>query len=137
MALTNDRDTVERRAPTIRDFGLAGGAVIHAGALAVLKDGWVRPGFTGTGLVAAGRAESRVDNSGGADGDRRVKVKAGTFRFDSATAPAADAITAADIGKVAYIVDDHTVARTDGAGTRSPAGLIWDVDASGVWVRIG
>lgn len=135
MTLSNDRATAERCGPTIRKPGVAADALIYAGALVVMKDGFAEPGFTGLGLVAVGRAEEQVDNTGGADGARRVKVKAGTFRFDSAAST--DAITKADIGKVAYILDDHTVARTDGAGTRSPAGPIWDVDAAGVWVRIG
>ena len=47
---------------------------------------------------------------------------------------AADAITLADIGKDCFIVDDQTVAKTDGAGTRSRAGRVFDVDADGVWV---
>lgn len=135
MALSSDCNTVERRDPTIRHLGVAADALVYAGALVVMKDGFAEPGFTGLGLVAVGRAEEQVDNTGGADGARRVKVKAGTFRFDSAAG--ADTITKADIGKMAYILDDHTVARTDGTGTRSPAGPIWDVDAAGVWVRIG
>ncbi|CUH67985.1 hypothetical protein TG4357_03322 [Thalassovita gelatinovora] len=48
---------------------------------------------------------------------------------------AADEITIADIGNKAYAVDDQTVAKTDGTATRSPAGIIDDVDANGVWVR--
>ncbi|MFB0515162.1 MAG: hypothetical protein ACETWG_00985, partial [Candidatus Neomarinimicrobiota bacterium] len=36
-----------------------------------------------------------------------------------------------------YIVDDQTVAKTDGTGTRSPAGFIEDVDSNGVWVLVG
>ena len=134
MALSRDRMTAERREPTFREPGVAADAVIHGGALVVLNNGFAEPGFAGLGLVAIGRAETHTDNTGGADGALKVKVKAGTFRFDSAAG--ADAITAADIGKTAFILDDHTVARTDGAGTRSPAGRIWDVDAQGVWVTI-
>ena len=43
-------------------------------------------------------------------------------------------ITAADIDASAYIVDDETVAKTDGGGTRSIAGTIKQVDAAGVWI---
>lgn len=135
MPLSKDRMTAERRDPTFRVLPVADDAVIYAGGLVVLNAGLAEPGFVGLGLVAVGRAEEPVDNTNGGDGAKRVKVKAGTFRFDNGTG--ADTITNADIGKTAYILDDHTVARTDGAGTRSPAGRIWDGDAQGVWVIIG
>ena len=32
------------------------------------------------------------------------------------------------------MVDDQTVAKTDGTGTRSAAGVVVNVDALGVWV---
>ena len=46
----------------------------------------------------------------------------------------ADAITLADVGSDCYIVDDQTVAKTNGTNTRSVAGKVFDVDADGVWV---
>ena len=48
----------------------------------------------------------------------------------------ADLIEGDDIGKTAYIVDDETVALTDGSSSRSAAGTIYDVDDLGVWVEI-
>ena len=48
-----------------------------------------------------------------------------------------DAITLADIGNTAYIVDDSTVAKTDNSAARKAAGKIIDVDAAGVWVLVG
>ena len=51
--------------------------------------------------------------------------------------PAADAIVRADVGADCYIVDDQTVAKTNGSNTRSVAGKIIAVDADGVWVKIG
>jgi len=33
------------------------------------------------------------------------------------------------------VVDDQTVAKTDGTATRSPAGFVDMVDDLGVWVR--
>lgn len=44
-------------------------------------------------------------------------------------------ITQAHLMKTAYIVDDQTVAATDGSGTRSPAGRILGIEADGVWVE--
>ena len=48
---------------------------------------------------------------------------------------AGDPCLVTDIGAKCWIVDDQTVAKTNGTGTRSPAGIIEDVDANGVWVR--
>ena len=61
-------------------------------------------------------------------------MKRGNFCL--ANSAGADEITAADIGKVCYIVDNQTVAKTDGTATRSPAGIVDDVDDAGVWVNI-
>ena len=43
-------------------------------------------------------------------------------------------IAAADIGNNCYVVDDQTVAKTNGTNSRSVAGKVHDVDAIGVWV---
>ena len=45
--------------------------------------------------------------------------------------------TATGLVAVCYIVDDQTVAKTDGSSARSKAGTIVNVDDQGVWVRIG
>lgn len=132
-ALTADRNTPRREADI---FGRAvkGATEIFAGALVALDaNGFAVPGATATDLTADGRAEEHVENAG-ADGDVQVEVRKGTFRF--ANSAGADEIVAADIGATCYIVDDQTVAKTDGTATRSAAGTVMDVDADGVWVRI-
>ena len=53
------------------------------------------------------------------------------------TVKAGDLIAQADVGADCYIVDDQTVAKTNGTNTRSVAGKIIAVDADGVWVKIG
>lgn len=132
-ALTQDRNTVERSGNT-RSGPVAAGAVLFAGALvAVNAAGNLVAGSTATGLKGFGRSEARFDNTGGAAGAITAEVRTGVFRF--ANSAAADAITRADVGATAYIVDDQTVAKTDGSGTRSPAGTIYDIDAQGVWVE--
>lgn len=133
-ALTRDRNTPRRESD---EFGraVAAAAVIYQGALVVLNaSGFAAPGTTATGLTADGRAEEFVDNTDGANGDVQVIVRKGTFRF--ANSGGADEIGIEDIGATAYIVDDQTVALTDGTSTRSAAGTITDVDSDGVWVRI-
>ncbi len=131
-ALTADRDT-PRRDGDIVSMGVAASKKIYAGAL-VARDanGYATPGATATGLLGVGRAESQVDNSSGSNGDVTVEVRKGVFRFDNY---ATDQVTIADIGNDCYIVDDQTVARTNGTGTRSVAGKVFDVDSNGVWVK--
>ena len=52
-----------------------------------------------------------------------------------ANSASTDQITLADLGAAVFIVDDQTVAKTNGGGTRSQAGYVVDVDATGVWIR--
>lgn len=132
-ALASDRNTPERDGKSF-SFAVAAAAKIFAGALVCLNaTGYAVKGATATGLKAQGRAEEQVDNTSGADGALSIKVAKGVFRF--ANSAAGDAITAAEIGSTCYIVDDQTVAKTDGTGTRSAAGKIVDVDVNGVWVQ--
>lgn len=134
MPLTADRDT-PRAIGATKSSGVSADAIIFKGALVVLNGGFAEPGSVATTLVAIGRAEESVDNTGGQDGDKTVRTRAGVFRF--ANSSAGDAITAADIGSDCYIVDDFTVAKTDGTATRSVAGKVMEVDSLGVWVAIG
>ena len=133
-ALVGDRNTVERSGDSFV-LNAAAGKKYFAGAL-VARDanGRATPGAVATTLQGAGRCEEYVDNSAGADDAVTVRIRKGIFQF--ANSAAADLITAADIGNDCYIVDDQTVAKTDGGGTRSAAGTVYDVDALGVWVTI-
>jgi hypothetical protein len=132
-ALTADRDTPYRDGG-ILEIGVAAATVIFAGSLvAGNAAGFATKGATALGLVGLGRADARADNSAGAAGDINVRIRKGVFRF--ANSASTDAITRGEIGDVAYIVDDQTVAKTDGTGTRSPAGTVFDVDAQGVWIK--
>lgn len=131
-ALASDRHTPSRSGKS-RSFPVKGATRIHAGALvAVTAAGLAVPGSTSATLKGVGRAEARVDNSAGGDGAARIEVGAEIYRFDNSAG--ADEITAGSIGDPAFIVDDHTVAKTDGTGTRSKAGTVFDVDGIGVWV---
>ncbi len=135
-ALAADRSTPEL-ANGGRNFHrqVAAATTIHAGSLVALNAaGYLVPGATATTLTADGRADERIDNSAGADGALSCPVRRGVFRFGNSAS--ADLITIADIGASCYIVDDQTVAKTDGTSTRSVAGKVEDVDAGGVWVRI-
>ena len=132
-ALTQDRNTARLQGDK-RTGLVAAATTLFAGAMVMRNAaGYLVEGQTATGLVGVGRSEARVDNSAGANGDLRAEYLPGVFHF--ANSAAADAIAIGDIGAVCFAVDDQTVAKTNGSSTRSPAGIVEDVDATGVWVR--
>lgn len=132
MSLAKDRLTPARLL-TLLNLAVAANVLCYAGGLAALDaNGRVTPGATATGLKGIGRFKDRVDNSTGSAGDLNADVERGCFQY--ANSSSADAITEADVGRPCFIVDDQTVAKTDGGGTRSVAGVVADVDADGVWV---
>lgn len=134
MALSAPRNT-----PQVdgfdRVFGVAANAVCFAGGLACQNAaGFAVPGAVATTLTAIGRFEESV-TGGATAGERQVRVRRGIFQFKNSTA--GDAITIAHRGLDCFVIDDEQVALTNGSTTRSRAGVIHDVDANGVWVRIG
>lgn len=133
MALAEDRNTPQQDAGIIEP-PVAASAVIYAGSLVVANaSGYAAPGSTATTLTYLGRAEEYVDNSSGANGAKTVRVRRGkAFKFANA---GGDPVTQASLGKVCYIVDDETVAATDGSSSRSAAGTVVGLDADGVWVE--
>lgn len=133
-AITTERDTQRRQGLEVAYPVLAATKVL-AGTIAVLTAaGYAQGGATSTTLKAVGVFDATVDNTAGASGDVKAPVrKDGWFRF--ANSASTDLITIADINNNAYIVDNQTVAKTDGGTTRSIAGKIRDVDAAGVWIE--
>lgn len=130
-ALTKERETTHERQGRERTVGVATNAVIFAGAGVVANaSGYAAP--AGTAGLTLGRAEESVDNTGGANGAKSVRVRAGCFPFGNSAG--ADEIKATDVEKDCYWVDDQTVALTDGTSTRSRAGKVFAVDGEGVWV---
>ena len=133
VALTQDRDP-QRRDGVVYEDPMAANVTIYIGALVCLDAaGNATPGAVATTLKARGVAQERKTN-GAAAGAETIRTFPGKFRF--ANSAAGDLITRADIGGTAYIVDDQTVAKTNGGNTRSAAGIIKQVDAQGVWVLI-
>lgn len=117
-----------------REGPVSASTTIYAGAMVMREaDGYVVEGQTATGLIGMGVADKAADNGSGTDGDIDVRYRPGVFRM--ANSASADEITIAEIGDVCFAVDDQTVAKTDGTSTRSPAGIVENVDAQGVWVR--
>lgn len=126
-ALTADRNTPQREGVRVSD-PLAAGALIFTGALYALDNAGNAVAATAGGTAVRAVAIQRGDQ---AKGDERVEGERGTFCFENGAAGAA--ITRADIGKVAYVVDDQTVGKT---GT-AVAGVIADVDDLGIWLDVG
>lgn len=138
-ALNQERNTImlAGAGPLVRqvEIEMKGGVKIFAGALVSVKSGLARPGSVETGAQGWGRAEKTVDNRTGGDGAEKVIVREGVCKYNnSPSGPDFIDSAAFNLGNLCYIVDDQTVAKTDGGGTRSPAGQIFGVDADGVWV---
>jgi hypothetical protein len=139
-ALTGGRKTPRFIGDERFNYPQKGATTIFAGGIVMVdSSGYARPGATATGMIGAGRACTRggldrYDNSAGADGAIKVDVEEGIFQY--ANSAAADQIGQSELGKVCYIVDDQTVAKTDGGGTRSKAGIVRAVDNGGVFVEM-
>lgn len=132
-ALSTDRNT-PTRPTTTREPPVKAATILYAGSMgAIDANGLAVPASALSTLRVLGRTEARADNLAGANGDIRVKIGTGTFRFDNSSS--ADLIGLKDVGSPCYVVDDHTVALTSAAGVRPVAGTIFDVEPLGVWVR--
>jgi len=132
MPLSAARNTKERSGEVF-DIPVKAATTCYQGGLIVIDAGYAAPGRAATTLIAAGRCEETV--TAVSAGDAVARVKRGIFQF--ANSAAADLIAQADAGVDCYIVDDQTVAKTNGGATRSRAGKIVAVDAVGVWVQVG
>lgn len=136
-ALTAERDTPARQVKwggDIYEADVAASTKVFAGAIVMQNaTGEFTEGATATGQIAIGRCENTVDNSSGAAGDAgRVQARTGIFKFANS---GGDPVAVADVGADVFIEDDQTVAKTDGTGTRSRAGIMVELDADGgVWV---
>lgn len=134
MALSADRLT-KRRKGEVYSLPVAANAVIYAGALVCVNaSGYAVPGSTSTTLKAAGVAQEAVTGTATAGAVSVLVLRDGWHLFKNSSS--GDAIALADINASCFIVDDETVAKTNGSSTRSVAGIIRDVDAAGVWVEI-
>lgn len=130
-ALISERNTIQLRGDT-RVEPMAAAVKVWKGSILMRNAaGLITKGATATGCIAVGRAEETVDNTGGA---ASVEYRRGVYGFSNSAG--VDLIAQADIGKPCFIVDDQTVAKTNGSATRSPAGIIDGVEGSTVWVLL-
>jgi len=128
-ALTADRNTPRREGECL-SLPVEASTRIWAGALTARNSsGNAVPASDTAGLVVVGRAEARADNATGSAGDITVRVREGVYCL------AGSGITAANIGAIAFVADDQTVALSGGTNA-IVAGIIRDVDGGGVWVEV-
>lgn len=131
MGLTADRNT-QMTDGELLSVPMAAVKIFAGSLVAANATGYATPGAVSTALTYLGRAEHTVDNTGLAPGAKSVMVRRHkAFKWANS---GADAVTQASLGKLCYIVDDATVALTNGNGTRSAAGVVLAVDADGVLV---
>ena len=115
-----------------QQFPVKGGETLQYGWIVMLDiaTGNALEGATATGCIGLGRSNGYADNANGGDGDATVDVEYGVlYYFNSA---GGEEITSADLGKLCFIVDNQTVAKTDGTSTRSPAGVVYEVRVDGM-----
>jgi hypothetical protein len=139
-ALDRERKTQKMGENTVVDllppYPMKGGVKGFLGGIAVLSGGFLAPATVATGLIAVGIFEMTADNTTGKDGDEKGRIRQGSFPFFNSGG--ADTIAQIDVGKDCFLIDDQTVAKTDGAGARSRAGKIMAVRDDGmVWVQLG
>lgn len=110
---------------------LAASNHIYAGALvSVNSSGKAVPASDAASTKVIGRASKEVDNTGANYSTNSViPVDRGVFRWVNA-----GSFTAADIGSLAYVLDDQSVVTAAQATNDIVAGIIIDVDSAGVWV---
>lgn len=134
-ALTSPRDTSQLlNGAQHMNIPMKGDTTIYQGSIVALNSsGFAVPGAKATGLIAVGRAEETVTNSG-VDGAVSVSVQRGVFIWENTTT-AANKIKGAHLMGPCYMEDDQTV--TALATGASLAGRVVRVDESGVAVEIG
>ena len=104
----------------------AGGTIYEGGMVAVNSSGAAVPAAASAGLKVVGRAENQVTSGG------IVKIRRGVFGWDNDTT---NAVVSTDVGKPAYVVDDHTVTATADStqgATNIVAGIIKGLDENGL-----
>ncbi|MGB9588779.1 MAG: hypothetical protein ACPL7O_11425 [Armatimonadota bacterium] len=103
-ATTTDRDT-KRSEGKLKAMKMAAVKIPKGVLVCINSSGYVTNGADSSGLLFAGVSYEQVDNSGGAAGDKQIRVeKSGehTFVYNG---DASQAI----VGRECYIVDNQTV----------------------------
>lgn len=131
MSTTAPFDSSERPGD-ILSLPFAAGANLYAGNLiAIDGSGNAVLASDTAGLRVAGRNEEDiVAGVNVVRGEGNARIKRGVFQYKNSTA---DALTAADVGKVCYVEDAETVNKTGGSHTIK-AGIFLGFGPAGVFV---
>lgn len=128
-----DRNTPYKEGDNL-SIPLKAGVKVLAGTIAVSDGGYGNMGATSATLIALGIWNQTVDNTLGANGAvSAVYVRGKAFLLQN---DGVDPVAQADVGKQVFMEDNQTVAKTNGAATRSALGILVAVEARGAWVRI-
>jgi len=104
----------------------AGGTIYEGGMVAINSSGKAVAAAVTSGYKVVGRAENAAKSG------EKVKIRRGVFGWDN---DATNAVVATDVGKPAYVVDDHTVTATAATGQSAVniiAGIIKGLDENGL-----
>jgi len=125
-ALTDNRKTPSKSGKSI-SLVVTNGVTIYAGAMVAVDAGGEAVSAADTAsFTVVGKATEKVDNT---DDGESIEVDIGIFRWENQ-----GGYTDANIGDMCYVLDDNSV--TNGAGSNDIiAGVVWDVDSDGVWVK--
>jgi hypothetical protein len=132
-ALTADK-SITSRSGEFAVLSVESGTVIYAGALIAVdtNDYAVSASDTAT-LKVIGVANAGVDQRAGVyDSSKTLLARRGVFLFKNG-----GSLTDANIGDWAYVEDDQTVSTAAEMSNDVLAGVIVDVDTTGVWVDVG
>jgi len=134
MALTSEWREIDYKEANLASYPVAANTKIYKGALVVVRntDGYAYNARTGNNSTDffVGIAIETVDNTGGAAGAKRIRVKKHGSGVYSGTG-----FTQANVSAAAYATDENTVTTT--AGTNVLVGHIVEfISSTRVRVRI-
>jgi hypothetical protein len=119
--------------PDLLAIPLKGGIKVYKGAMmAITAAGILTNASADVTLKVVGSSEHDYDTTGLSDGDLVGQVRRGAFHYKNSAA--GDAIAQAEYLKTVYVVDNQTVAKTDGTGTRPAAGIFLGFGSDGLLI---
>jgi hypothetical protein len=138
-ALTEDRNTQRRYVERIvgDDALIAANTTVWNGSMVCADPatGALRPAADVAGLTFVGVAQLRMVNLSGSPAKVKPAARCAVGVYKFATT-GANALTAADLQKPCFILDDQTVVRQAGTANAIPAGTVDSIDPDGqVWVK--
>lgn len=109
---------------------------IYQGTIVALNaSGYLVPASADPSLFVVGVAQEEIDNNPGSNGDLDCKVERGAFAFVNSSSTAA--VSSADVGRVAFALDDQTISRTNTSGTLPACGKVIGIQDSKVVIEVG